>query len=644
MSGARVGIDVGGTFTDAVVLRDDGTLAAAKVLTTPDDRARGVLDGVAALGLAPAAITAIVHGTTVVTNLLLERAGARVVLCATEHFTDLLDLRRQERASLYDLTAQHAAPLVPVEQRVAVRERAEPQGITQPLTDAECARVAAAVAALEADVVVIALLHAYVFPQHEQQLAIALRAALPGIDVVCSSDVLPEVREYERTATAVAEGYARPTVAAYLRSLEARLAERGLPAPEVMTSVGGTCASREAAERAAALALSGPAGGVEGAAAFARALGIAQALTIDIGGTSADVGLVLDGAPLLERGGDVAGVPIALPRVLIDTVAAGGGSIVRIDAGGAVQVGPQSAGAVPGPAAFGRGGILPTLTDAHVVLGHIAEGTWSGGVAVSRARAEAALAPLAASLGESIAALARAVCDTVDATMARALRRVSVERGIDPRDGALIAFGGGGPLHGCALAERLGITTVLVPPFAGVLSAVGLAAASRRRTVLANALGAAREVTREHVDAWRRWSSDALGVDARSIVLTVRARYAGQGHDLDVSVLDGDSGEGIADRFTALHARRAGFTLPQSVQLVSVRATEQHAAHPLRFARAARGGEAVPPLEVDDGLALERSLVGPAVVRTPDASVRVPAGWRAVAMPEGGWRCTRESA
>ncbi|MCU0633980.1 MAG: hydantoinase/oxoprolinase family protein [Gemmatimonadaceae bacterium] len=643
-AGTRIGVDVGGTFTDAVALAADGTVSTTKVLTTPDDRARGVLEGIAALGVRPDGVEAIVHGTTVVTNLLLERAGARVVLCATEHFTDVLDLRRQERAALYDLTAMHPPPLVPVECRVPVRERCEPQGPTVPLTDAECVRVTDAVRLLAPEVVVIAFLHAYVHPQHEQRLAAALRRALPGVDVVCSSDVLPELREFERTATAVAEGYARPAVARYVRGLRSRLAERGLPAPDVMTSVGGTCSAEDAAERAASLALSGPAGGVAGAAAFAQAVGARQALTIDIGGTSADVGLVLDGAPLLERGGDVAGVPIALPRVLIETVAAGGGSLVRIDEGGAVQVGPRSAGAVPGPAAFGRGGTAPTLTDAHVVLGHIAEGTWSGGVQVDRARAVAAFAPLASRLGVDVTVLARAACDTVDATMARALRRVSVERGIDPRDGVLIAFGGGGPLHGCALADRLGMTTVLVPPHAGVLSAVGLAAAPRRRTVLANALGRAQDRTRNEVAAWYQWAARALALDATAIELTVRARYVGQGHDIEVPLQPDDDGAAIAQRFTVLHERRAGFTLPQPVECVSVRATERHAGRVIRFVRPARGAHPAPVEGTDDGRTLERTVMGPASIRTPDASVRVPHGWHAHAMPEGGWRCTRTEA
>lgn len=636
-----VGVDVGGTFTDAVALRGDGSLVTAKVLTTPDDRGRGVLDAIAALPIPHDTIDTIVHGTTVVTNLLLERAGARVTLCATAGFTDLLDLRRQDRASLYDLTQHHPAPLVAADGRVEVQERVEPQGVTVALTDAECDRVVREVQFRGADVVVVALLHAYADARHEQQLTAALQRALPTVPVVCSSAVLPEIREYERTATTVAEGYARPAVAHYMAGLQARLASRGWPAPHVMTSAGGTVSAADAAQHAASLALSGPAGGVAGAAAFARSHGIGQALTVDVGGTSADVGLILDGAPLLERGGSVAGVPIALPRVLIETVAAGGGSIIHVDAGGALQVGPRSAGAVPGPAAFGQG-VLPTLTDAHVVLGHIAEGEWSGGVRVSRTRALAALQPIAAQLETTVERIAMAACDTVDASMARALRRVSVERGVDPRAGALIAFGGGGPLHGCALAERLGLTEVLIPPSAGVLSAVGLAAAPRRRTIVRNAFGPATALTGDRVRAWYADGRRALGISDDDIEITLRARYVGQGHDMDVLVHPDDDGVAIARRFGEVHQRRAGFVLEQAVECISLRVTEGSTARAIRFARPPRTDGSQPAAGVDDGMMLEQRINGPASIRTPDASIRVPPGWFAEALPSGGWRCTRE--
>ncbi|NUO94375.1 MAG: hydantoinase/oxoprolinase family protein, partial [Gemmatimonadaceae bacterium] len=328
MSVRSVGVDVGGTFTDLVSVDGAGAVTAYKLPSTPHDQSAGVASALALLGGAP--VARFVHGTTVATNMLLERAGARVALVATEGFTDLLRLARQDRASLYDLARHHPPPLVARTHVVGAPERIMPEGVRRTLDAAGIAGVVAKVQALAPEVVVVALLHAYADDRHERMLADALGAALPGIDIVPSSAVFPEIREYERTATTVAEGYLRPGVARYLRQLTARAEALGVPAPGVMTSGGGMRSVDEASRSAASLALSGPAGGVVGAAAALRAAGFATALTVDIGGTSADVGLILDGEPLVEPGGRVAGVPIALPRVLVETVSAGGGSIVWI--------------------------------------------------------------------------------------------------------------------------------------------------------------------------------------------------------------------------------------------------------------------------------------------------------------------------
>ncbi len=437
------------------------------MLSTPADQSEGVAASLAELGAPPSNVRRIAHGTTVVTNLLLERRGARAVLCATGGATDLLELRRQERAALYDLSADHPAPLVDADRVVAVDERVTPRGVTVLLTPAEAARVAEAVAKLAPEIVVVSLLHAHENDSHERLLADAIRKRMPDVDVVQGSETLPEIREYERTATAVAEGYARPRVSRYLAHLSQRLGALGYPAPDVMISSGGMRSAGEASIAAASLALSGPAGGVVGAAALLRAAGLDHGLTIDIGGTSADAGLVLDGEPLVEPGGSVAGVPIALPRVLVETVSAGGGSIAWIDDGGALRVGPRSAGVVPGPVAFGRGGTQPTLTDAHIVLGHLGAARLSGGVMLDIPAATRAIATLASTLGASAERTASAIVAIADAAMARALRRVSVERGIDPRTCALVAFGGAGPLHACALADLLGMRKVFVPAHAG---------------------------------------------------------------------------------------------------------------------------------------------------------------------------------
>ena len=644
-----MGIDVGGTFTDLATIGADGAIRATKVLSQPADRAAGVLAAIDAAGVEVRTVAHIAHGTTVVTNLLLERAGARVVLCATAGFTDLLELRRQERAALYDLARQHPTPLVNAGHVVPVRERIAPEGILVSLDAAAIDATVAAVRALAPETIAIAFLHAYADPSHERALGDALERAMPGADVIRSHEVLPEIREYERTATTVAEAYARPAVRRYLGSLSDRLRERDMPVPRVMTSAGGTLTAADAAIHAASLALSGPAGGVTGAAAVVRALGtagfdIADALTIDIGGTSADVGLIIDGEPLIERGGSVAGVPIALPRVLVEAVAAGGGSIGWIDAGGALRAGPHSAGAVPGPAAYGLGGVQPTVTDAHVVLGHVAAGAWSGGVTISRDDAMAAILTLAHPLGVTAERAAHALIATADATMARALRRISVERGVDPRDVALIAFGGGGPLHACGLAERLGMTRVVIPPHAGVLSAVGLALAPERREGLSSLVTRLDAINEHalhallHTEAGRL--NDAV-VDANTPVLAprwwLRARYDGQGHELDIPVVPGDSVAVLTHRFIAAHRARTGFALDRAVECISVRTALVGAPWPVQFSRHVAVAGVQLANDADDGRVMERTVHGPAIVRLPDATLRIGDGWTGRTLATGGW-------
>ena len=633
----RVGIDVGGTFTDRAALSDDGRVDARKVLSTPVDQGEGVVRSLEKLAGVAARI---VHGTTVVTNLLLERTGARVVLCATAGATDLLDLRRQDRASLYNLTVHHPAPLVPRTQVVAVPERRTPHGVERALTAEGIADTVAQVLALSPDIVVVSLLHAYADDTHERALADALRASQPGLEVVTSAEVLPEIREYERTATATAEGYARPAVLRYLERLSGRLAEAGHPAPAVMTSGGGMRPAESAARHAAALALSGPAGGVVGAAAVMRAIGTLDALTIDIGGTSADAGLILNGEPLVEPGGAVAGVPIALPRVLVETVSAGGGSIAWVDDGGALRVGPRSAGALPGPVAFGRGGHEPTVTDAQVVLGRISARALSGGVALDAVAAERAVGITAARLGRDAQATAQAVVDIADAEMARALRRVSVERGVDPRGCALVAFGGGGPLHACALADALSIPEIIVPPFAGVLSAVGLALASERHETASSLLVACGVLTAERLaDAVAQLSARVDGTERRTLA---RMRYRGQGHELDVPVYAADAGASLATRFAALHGARYGFTLPTDAELVALRHEAGEPAREVHFTRDATLAPYDKATHTDTGGPASHTTVdGPQAVALPDATMWVAAGWRAAALDTGGWRLTR---
>jgi N-methylhydantoinase A len=638
-----IGIDVGGTFTDLAAIGTDGRIRTVKTLSQPADRAAGVIAAVTAASLDPASVSHIAHGTTVVTNLLLERAGARVVLCATAGFTDLLELRRQERAALYDLARHHPPPLVDRDAVVGVRERMVPEGVLLALTEEAIADAVEAVAALHPETVAVAFLHAYSRPQHERALREALAARLPHVDVITSHETLPEIREYERTATTVAEAYARPAVRRYLGSLRDRLAAHGMPAPRVLTSAGGTLSADAAATHAASLALSGPAGGVTGAAAVLRALGMRDALTIDIGGTSADVGLILDGEPMIERGGSIAGVPIAVPRVLVEAVAAGGGSIGWVDEGGALRAGPESAGASPGPAAYGLGGTRPTVTDAHVVLGNVATGAWSAGVHIQGELARAALDPIALALGVSVERAAEALVATADATMARALRRVSVERGVDPRDTVLVAFGGGGPLHACGLAERLGMTRIVVPPHAGVLSAVGLALAPERREGLASLVTPLDALTAALLADTMRAESERLreDADAASPALEprwwLRSRYQGQGHELDIPVQHGDDGPIVAARFVEAHRARTGFTLERPVECISMRVALVGPPWPARFARDASPSGTVLAHDADDGREMDRTITGPAIVRLPDATLRVASGWTGRSLPIGGW-------
>lgn len=628
-----VGIDVGGTYTDLAAVGSDGAIQARKVLSTPADQSEGVAASLAALGAPPSDVGRVAHGTTVVTNLLLERRGARVVLCATSGASDLLELRRQERAALYDLSAQHPPPLVENDRVIAVHERRTPAGVTVPLTPAEAKRVAEAVAKLEPEIIVVSLLHAYDDDAHELLLADAIMDRLPGVAVVRSAQVLPEIREYERTTTAVAEGYARPRVSLYLKHLSERLTRSGYPAPEVMTSGGGMRTAAEASNAAASLALSGPAGGVVGSAAVLRAAGLRDALTIDIGGTSADAGLVLDGEPLVEPGGSVAGVPIALPRVLVETVSAGGGSIAWIDDGGALRVGPRSAGAVPGPVAFGRGGTQPTVTDAHISLGRLDAARLSGGVTLDAPAAIRAISALAEKLGASPERTAEAIIAIADAAMARALRRVSVERGIDPRSCALVAFGGGGPLHACALADHLGMRTVLVPPFAGVLSALGLAIAPERRDALASVMRRANDLTAadtRELDTLLVARAGAHGIAGGEMKTQrwLRARYEGQGHELEIPFAPGEEGAAFIPRFATEHEKRMGFTLEREIEIIGAR---------IAISGASREPKLAAPHFADE------TRRGPDVIALADATLFVPDGWTARALPIGGYLVERDA-
>src|SRR6266480_1426255 len=557
---AILGVDVGGTFTDAVLL-DDGRVSTGKVLTAAHQE-ESVLAAARAAGAAD--IERFAHGTTVATNALLERKGARTAFVTNAGFEHLLQLRRQTRAELYRPCADWPEPLVPLEQCHGVRGRTGPDGELQPLELESLPKV-------DADAVAVCLLHAYRDATHERVVAAELRRRLPHARVVASHEVAPEFREYERASTTAADAYLGPVVARYLRALSTAAAAAELPAPFVMRSSGGVATPEEAAEHPATILVSGPAAGVVGAARLAGLAGIENAIAFDMGGTSTDVCLIAGGRARRASERTVAGLPIRLPTVDLHTVGAGGGSLVWTDAGGALHVGPQSAGADPGPACYGRGGTQSTVTDANLLLGRLPH-QLAGGVELDRAAAERALAGIDPA----------AVVDVVNAEMLRALRVGSVERGHDPADFALVAFGGAGPLHSCELADELGIRTVLVPEVAGVLSALGLVASDERRD-------AVRSYLVPLADA------GDLPPDGEADL-----RYAGQSFELTLSLREEDLGEA----FHRAHEEQYGFAeRDREVQLVAVRTAE------------IRNG---PELGLPRGH--ETTIAGPAVVELPGST------------------------
>jgi N-methylhydantoinase A/oxoprolinase/acetone carboxylase beta subunit len=602
----QVGVDTGGTFTD-LVTADGGV---TKVLSTPDDPVRAVREAIA--DAKPPGMSArpqlLAHGTTVATNALLEQRVAAVALVATEGLADVIEIGRQDRPSLYDQLASRPAPLVPRDWRYEVAGRLAADG--SELAPVDAGRLPAIAPAVEA--VAVCLLHADIEPAQERVVAEGLRAR--GHDVSCSHEVSPEMREVERTVTTVINAALRPRCRTYLRGI-AGLADDAL----VMTSAGGLLPAAEAAELPAALLLSGPAGGVRAGAAAAAANGFLDAVTFDMGGTSTDVCLVVGGAPAPAAERQVAGFTVRFPALDVHTIGAGGGSIARIDAGGALVVGPQSTGADPGPACYGRGGVEATVTDANLVAGRITADAAFGGLRLDADAAGAAL--------DRAGVTADGVIAVVDANMERALRAVSVERGVDPRNLALVAFGGAGPLHACALAEALGMPAVIVPARAGVLSAVGLLTAPRRRDVVRS-----WPTPQDHAGVAAALA--ALGTKAAALVgladdeaaaptvqTAVDCRYRGQSHELTVAAVDEFHGE---------HRRRNGYARPdEPVEVVALRAVASR-----------------PPAVAADDLpaaaGLDGDVRGPAVIAAPDCTIWVADGWTARAGAGGALVMHRE--
>ena len=577
---AILGVDVGGTFTDAVLL-DGGTVRTAKVPTAARQEESVVA---AARAVGAAGVERFAHGTTVATNALLERRGARTAYVGNAGFEQLLHLRRQTRAHLYRLCEPHPAPLVPLGRCFGVRGRLGPDGELEPLDLATLPDVG------DAEAVAVCLLFAFRDSSHEAAVAAELRRRHPGVHVVASHEVAPEFREYERASTTAADAYLAPVAARYLRALAAAAGEAGLPEPLVMLSAGGVASVADAAAHPATILVSGPAAGVVGAGLVARRAGFEHAIAFDMGGTSTDVCLLWNGSAARVAERVVGGLPIRLPTVDLHTVGAGGGSLVRVDAGGAVRVGPESAGAHPGPACYGAGGGA-TVTDANLLLGRL-PAELPGGLVLDRDAAAAALDGIDPA----------AVVDVVNAEMLRALRVVSVERGHDPREFALVAFGGAGPLHACALAEELGIEAVLVPEAAGVLSALGLVASDERRDRVVSHVRPLDEVR----DLPAEGEADL--------------RYRGQSFELTVP-LERD----LAAAFHRAHEERYGYAdESREVELVAVRTAE-----------------VVPGPDLSLHGATRHMVRGEELVELPGATCWVPDGWHGESSDDGTLVLTR---
>ncbi len=657
----RVGIEVGGTFTDLVAV-DGDRIEIVKVPSTPANPDVGAFAALAAADIPPPGVTDLVHGSTVATNAILERKGARVAFVTTRGFRDMLFLQRHDRRNIYDL--RYAKPRPPVSRRdcFEVTERIDAGGrVIVPLDENEVRRdLVPALASGGYDAVAICLLSAYAASTHEQRIAELLRAALPGLRVACSHQVAREFREFERASTTVLSAYVQPVIDRYLDRFEATLAEAGFRGRfSVMQSNGGRLPAAAMRVSAITALFSGPAAGVVGAIRQAERSGRRDIITFDMGGTSTDVSLVRDGAPAIASETEIDGLPIRTPVLDIVSVGAGGGSLVWIDDGGMLRVGPRSAGADPGPACYGRGGVLPTVTDAHVVRGTIRPEAFLGGsMRLDADRAHRAFAELAARLGTDVAGAAAAAIRLAVANIVRAIQLVSTERGRDPRDYVLVPFGGAGPLLAAEIGTELGVREILIPPNPGVISALGLIAADyvkiagiTRRTALDEG---APSMLRDAFAGFRAEAEAefrALGLHgALAFTATADMRFLGQAFEvpveLDATRLTGLTVTELAERFTAAHRRlyMHGGEPERRVEIVGLRFGVRR---PLEIMPAFRERAvasrhpAQAPVRTDAGQVMARLLdaarlrpddrvAGPALIEGYSSSTWVPPEWRAV--------------
>ncbi|SEN52820.1 N-methylhydantoinase A [Halorientalis persicus] len=650
MSDRVVGVDVGGTFTD-VTLLVDGDLVTAKVPST-DDQSDGVMAGIekacAEAGVDPEEIEGFSHAMTVSLNALLEESGAETALVTTAGFRDVLEIGRQDRPSLYDLDAEKPAPLVPRRRRYEVDERTTTEGVERSVDEAEVRDVADAIREDDAEAVAVSLLHAYATPENERTVARVLREEL-DVPVSASNEVLAEFREYERTSTTVVDAYLRPAIDRYVGHLSERATDASLPEPRIMQANGGITDAETVRHNAVLTALSGPAAGVVGANEMASTDGDdpARLVTFDMGGTSSDVSLVRDGEVERTTDGEINDRPIRTPLVDIETVGAGGGSIAWVDSGGALRIGPQSAGAEPGPACYGRGGTEPTVTDANLVLGYIGSSTSLGGeLSLDEQAAHDAMADLAEQAGmDDPVEAARGVYRVANANMTRAIRSVTVERGFDPRKFGLVAFGGAGPMHAVSIASNLDMERVVIPRASGVLSAYGLLAADEKQDAVRTYQRPLESVDPDTVEGIYDDLADEVLAETSeperaTVTHTADLRYAGQSFELSVEVGDAFDREDARDRFEDAHEVAYGYRMDEPVHLVNCRVTATvdrdvppidytATGDPLKGARDATFEDGVYETPVYDRARLRpgQSLGGPTIVEQDESTVVVPPHW-----------------
>jgi len=662
----RVGVEVGGTFTDLVLI-EDGKLRVAKVPSTPKNPDEGALNAIDAAGISPSAIDDLVHGSTVATNAVLERKGAKVCFFVTQGTRDVLMLQRHDKNSIYDLHYRKPEPVASRRDTFEISERMDADGnVVRALDEAAVTNIVqAALGAGGFDAVAICFLNGYLNPSHEEAVARIVRDVDSRISITCSHEVTREFREYERASTTTLAAYVQPVIEGYLGRFVKALAEQGFAGQfSVMQSNGGRMPAEAMARNAIAALFSGPAAGVIGALRQVESSGARDLITLDMGGTSTDVSLISDGVPDLAPMTKIDGLPVKTPVIDIVTVGAGGGSIGWIDDGGLLRVGPQSAGADPGPACYGRGGAVPTVTDAHMIRGSVRADSFLGGeMKVDPEASRAVFASLAKEIAMSVEELADSIIQIAESNIVRAIQQVSTERGRDPRGYAIVPFGGAGPLHAARVAEELGVTTVIVPPHAGVLSAAGLLmsdyihyrARTRKLRLDEAAVGDVREILDElegEVSAYLQ----SLGIDGDvEYDRALEMRYVGQAFEVTVPLSESDAGGMTAERLSALfgeeHHRIFEFSKPPNdpVEIVSFRVGAKVAPSAIPnlgdgFAATAEDGIDIDMLDRGERLTcrvLPRSAVpstamsGPLLIEDGTSTIYAPPGWMTATDPHG---------